>query len=116
MVNKPEPGFFKLCMVKGGPYVGAQIEHGPSKDPETGEPLDRSWLWKAWINGRLAADPSPDPMYAGVFRIWHFAQEITEKEYRYLLGIKDWAEKSAPNDPAANPMQPIDHLKTPIPF
>lgn len=64
------PGFFKLHLRRG--EVPAQIEF------EDGE-------WCAWIDGRRVANPSPDPIAAGVPRVFHFGERITAEEYQCLL-------------------------------
>jgi hypothetical protein len=116
MIDNPEPGFFKVRLLKDGPWVAARIEYGPTKDPETGEPLDRSPMWTATIDGKPLADsPSPDPLKAGVFRIWHSGRRIEEEDYLLLLRHAEWAKQHSPNDPAANPTQRIDLMRAPLP-
>ena len=85
VLSDPMPGFFTVTTVRGGPSVPARIAHGPPRDPETGEPLDRSWVWSVFINGDLAAEPSIDPAAAGVDRVWIFGRAITEEKYRAML-------------------------------
>lgn len=61
-VDDPKPGFFRMRLVKGGPFVGAEIRHGAPRDPETGGIMEeRSFMWETIIDGKLARDPSPDP-------------------------------------------------------
>lgn len=111
----PIPGFYAVKIVRGGPRVGAKIEHGPGTDPETGEALDRSWMWSAWIDGKLVEPPSPDPMVAGCYRISVFGQSISEADYLLLVKTGEWAKQHSPTDPAANPNQPINLLTAPLP-
>jgi hypothetical protein len=66
------PGFFKLHLRRGD--VPAQIDFADG-------------LWSAWIDGRRIADPSPDPISAGVPRVWHLGERITWDEYRRLMGF-----------------------------
>ena len=103
----PRPGYFKLRVVKGGPFVGAEIRHGPGRDPETGEELDRSWLWEALIGGKHIRPPAADPVNAGVFRIWESGVEIAEAEYRFLIADAEWCAAHAPDEPAARPADPV---------
>ena len=107
-IGEPRPGFFKLRKVRGGPYVGARIVHGPPTDPLTGETLDRSWLWETWIDGALVRSPSPEPVKAGVFRVWYHGSEIPEAEYRYLIDDREWCRRNAPQSPEATPDQAVD--------
>lgn len=94
-VGKPRPGFFKLRLVRGGPFVPALIIYRPARDPDTGESLDRSFMWEAWTDGRLTREPSPDPWKAGVEKIWIFGREIDEEEFRKMSLAKS---EAAPNE------------------
>ena len=50
-VDRPEPGFYKMRLVKKGPFVPIMIHWSIAKDPLTGEKLDRSAVLVAWIPG-----------------------------------------------------------------
>lgn len=103
----PEPGYFSLRLVKGGPMVGAELTYAPPNDPETGEPLDRSYYWSARIDGEH--DPSPEPMPSErVMRVWLHGRRIDKAEYDYLTKDAEWARRFAPDDPRANPRQKVD--------
>lgn len=107
--DQPRPGFFKMRIVKGGAYVGAEIRHGPSRDPDTGGLMDeRSWMWETWINGELARAPSPDPTHAGVWRVWMHAEEISEPAYRHLIADREWCKQNLPASPEAQPTKKAD--------
>ena len=110
--DDPKPGFFKVRMVKGGSWVGAKIEYGPGNDPETGEPLDRSYQWYVEINGEPAGSPSPDPWLAdGIERVWVYGKRITEEEFNYLIDDRAWAAEHAQHLPEAQPKKKVDILK-----
>lgn len=74
------PGWFKLHLRRG--EVPAQIDFDDG-------------LWCAWIDGRRVADPSPDPIAAGVPRVFHFGERITEAEYRRLQDTGTAANRQA---------------------
>lgn len=114
-VDEPRPGFFRIRLVKGGPWVAARIEHRPSRDPLTGELLDRSPLWRVTIAGE-ELPASPDPLRAGVFRVWHSGQPISESEYRYLTARREHAIRYEPDLPEAAPRERIDLLSMPLPL
>lgn len=105
----PEPGFFKLCLRRDGPFVPAVIFLPCPVDPYTGYPLDR---------GRrlLAAIEYNDPDYEGIEKIWVFGIAIKRAEYKHMLAVAAWARVHAPLAPEAAPATPIDHLTTPINF
>lgn len=84
VVDAPEPGFFRMRLEKDKAPVAARIRHEPSRDPETNEPLDRTWWWSAEIRGTPAGQSSPSPTY-WVERIWTSGERISEAEYFLLL-------------------------------
>lgn len=96
VVDQPEPGFFELRLVRGGPLVGARIIH------------EQGW-WTAWIDGKLCGPADQDPVRAeGVCRIWNGARRIDRVLYDFRLSTKSWALANEPDHPAANPGEPID--------
>ena len=105
-IDEPQPGFFRTRIVKGGPLVVAEIRYGPALDPDTGDTLDRPHLWEALIAGRHVRTPSPDPIEAGVFRIWGIADPIDEATARFMMADAAWCAEHAPARPQANPRRP----------
>lgn len=95
----PVAGFYKGRMVRNGPWVPIRIWHGPTRDPETKEELDRSWHWQAERLGREV----------DVFWVWPYCAKnpIDKAEYDYLLAYHRWAVKYDPADPAARPRDPV---------
>lgn len=83
-INAPEPGFFKMRLVKDGPFVPAVILYRRPRDPITDEVLDRSQMWEAWVNGVMEKEPSPDPAAAGVFKIWTAGKPIPAQEFERM--------------------------------
>lgn len=106
--GKPQPGFYKIKLTKGGVFVPARLIHQPGRDPVDGSLLDRSYWWTAIIDGDQVAEPSINPIEAGVFRIWPICWEIDEREYDYMLANAEWTRAHAPHEPAANPRQAVD--------
>lgn len=96
-VDVPEPGFFAIRLVKGGPKVAATIER------------DAAGVWSTTIDGvRQSGAAHTDPALAeGVFRIWHYGERITEAEHRYLIDFAAYVRVHVPDAPEANPTQPI---------
>lgn len=108
--DRPDPGFYKVRLVKGGPHVAARITWAPATDPVTGEMLDRSWFWTVTINEEPVANPSTCPWLAGAERVF-LGERIDEAEYQFLLKVRSWAVRSAPDAPEANPRERIDLTK-----
>lgn len=104
IADQPECGYFQRKLVKGGIMVPCRIwlEQEIGDD---GELLGAEL--RCEVNGN-AADP---------FEQWSHicAEPIPEEYFNYLIARNRWAAWHAPGDPAANPRQPIDWLKTPLP-
>ena len=110
VLSAPEPGWFSMRLVKGGPLVPARLFRGAAVDPETGQPLDRSPVLLAQIGDRV---PSSDP--GDIERVW-LQHPIPEAEYHHLMRVLAWAKARAPDAPEAKPRRPINHGKLPPVF
>jgi len=110
-VSTPVAGFFRLRMSRSSVAVGVEIRFGPPLDPVTGEEMDRSWRWLAFVNGEPFADFD---------RIWPqcAATPITEQECRRYCTRQDWARKHAPDSAYAEAGRKLDplSLQNPMPF
>lgn len=97
IVDKPEPGFFEIAKVRGGPLVGARIV------------LWDDGTWQAEVAGEWQQPAHEDWVLAGwVARLWLYGRMITEEQYRYRLGLQQWAELNDPGSPHARPDEKID--------
>lgn len=115
-MNEPQPGLYRMRLVKGGPWVAARIHRtchctvngGDASDAhEWRDGCDRFPALQGEVDGR-----SRDPV-----SIWHSRIErIDEAEYRFLTDAAAWDRKHAPEAPGANPDKPIDPLTTPTLF
>lgn len=105
--SEPEAGFFQMRLVRGGPWVPVRIWLHQVIDGETGELVQDERL-AATVDGR-PADPC---------QIWTrcAAHPVSEQYFAYLTAGSRWDRAHAPHHPAANPTQPTDHLKTPLPY
>jgi hypothetical protein len=109
-VYADKPGFYAVRMARGAVEVACKVSHGPTCDPETGEPLDRSWHWTIEINGKVAHSGP------GVWERLLVGRPIDEAEYRFLLADRQWASEFAPSSPEANPSRRVDSASIPMPF
>jgi hypothetical protein len=95
-VAQPEPGYFLMRLVRGGPMVSARILR------------DGAGRWQAIVDAKTYP-PAADPAAADfVFRIWHGGEIISETEYLRHEGAKARAIAANPLHPATRPRQPID--------
>ena len=111
----PVPGLYAWRAIKGGPEIAARIRHEPTRDPVTGEPLDRSWYWSADIDGATDLSPGVTPS-DNCWNISIFGRPIDEAEYRYLVANSEWARQHAPATPEADPWSSVDLNTAPVPF
>ena len=109
------PRHYKTRLVRNGPWVAVRVAFEPPRDPETGEALDRSYMWSIEIDGELARSPSPDPAIAGV-HVVEAMVAIDEAEFRYLSATSRHAKTNDPRYPEARPREPIDIRRLPAIF
>lgn len=93
IVDQPQPGYFRLKLCKGGWSVPAQI-------------IFADGMWQAVIDG-VAGEPDPDPITAGVDRIWNYGDFSNSQSYSYLNALREWSRLHRPDHPAADATQPI---------
>lgn len=102
-VGKPEPGYFRMRVIRKGPWVPAAIFH-----------IDG--IWSACIDGETGS-AHEDPGYADcVFRVWLGGRRISRSEYDHMLATKAWAAEHATYHPSVNVRKPLDVSKLPSIF
>lgn len=113
-LNRPVPGYYKIRMAKGGPFVPvaifrAKIIEGEAF-PWVEEGENRS-VGPCGIGAMRNGEPVP------VERVWpHCARyPISAEDYSHMLAVRDWALTWAPSAPEANPDRPLDIRETSIP-
>jgi hypothetical protein len=93
--DKPSPGHYLLRLVRGGPWVAAEISLGDDG-------------WTVMIDGAVDG-PAHDPWsLPNMERVHFYGRPTTIEDAQYRIGRKRWAEIYAPHDPAANPTKRID--------
>jgi hypothetical protein len=108
-LNDPQPGYWLMRMVKGGPRVPATIciVHTTREPGEESNLMDRSPFIAAFIAG--------DPV--SIDDVWHRRGEpITESEYRFRVADLEYARRYAPDEPQAAPRKKIDLMQAKLPF
>ena len=103
-IHIPKPGFWKVRMVRGGPYVPAKIWDEAERGGD-GELLEDEKL-RCIVNGN-----ERDPEHWAE-RLNLYGIVIDEKEYEYLSRVSTWAKEWAPDAPEASPTQAIDPLRS----
>ena len=110
-VDQPRAGFFRVKLSSQSIAVAVEVKFGPPIDPVTGEELDRSWRWLAFVNGEPFGDfDQVWPKCAG--------DPITEAEYQNYCARQLWARENVPDSAYAEPGRKHDLLSTanPLPF
>ena len=107
MLNVPEAGYYKRRLVKGGPWVAVRFWKGPSLDPETGQPLERSHYWQCTVDGAHFTEE------AAVLNHWLgcAGHPITVEEYKAMRNRTVDALHTDPQSPQANPTKAVDRRK-----
>jgi len=117
ILGEPQPGHFKMRLVKRGPWVPALIWRPcPLILPDPLEltpapedwclPTERPRMLRARI-GTTEADP---------FEVWTNGQRITAREYHWRLDLARYATDHAPLDPEADPRRRVDLSRAPSLF
>ena len=104
--DEAQCGWFKRRLVKHGPFVPARIWLDQPVDLGTDELIDDERLL-CELNGQRVDAEDQWP--------WLCANPISESEFNYLTASLMWSATYAPDEPRANPRQPIDWLKVPVP-
>ena len=109
MSDRARPGFWLCRLVRGGPLVPcAIVRQATQHEPDSaGNVMDRSPQLVGIIDGEIV---HPDKVP------WQYGTPIMPDEYRYQVARAEWSRKHAPSEPAANPRERIDMMKTPLPF
>lgn len=107
--NDPQPGYWKIRLVKGGPYVPAcirrvQTTHEPGRPDNI---MERSPFIAAFILGAPA----------DLAEVWsRRGHEITKQQHDHLVAVARWARRNQPDEPIAEPSHRIDWNRTPVRF
>lgn len=105
-ISEPEPGFFKMKLVKNGPKIAARLYLNCPIDPEFGHYMDRSRHLIAEVDG------VEKPGLNGIYWVWTSGERITSAEFEYLKDLTAWCRRYDPSDPLANPTRPVVVNKT----
>lgn len=110
-LNQPEPGWWLVRLVKGGPLAAACIRVVHT----TCEPGNEANDMTGTRSPFLAAFVNDEPV--DMDRVWMTRGEpITEAEYKHRCAVAAWAKAHAPNDPAAKPHKRVDLMTAALPF
>jgi hypothetical protein len=114
-IVQPQPGHYRLRLVKRGPWVPALL-YVPCPMCPLGTPLDRPRWLAAWIDGRtLSWEPGRD-IWSPVDRVFLFGEQIGRDDWELLVDQTAYDRKYRPHSPAATPRKRIDWLHAPAPF
>jgi hypothetical protein len=96
-IDRPEPGFYKTRLCKGGPFVGAKI-YLQKPQPKNGGVSASDGLCCV-VAGQVCDTLETWPWLAG--------NPITREQYVFLEHKRLWAERSAPWEALAHPRKAI---------
>ncbi len=102
--GEPREGFYMRTRAPGGAFVPAKIWFDDGdRDPETGELMSDQVL-------RCEVDGKPADPYDQWLRL--AKHPITEAKYRFMVADAAWCREHAPDEPKAQPFNPIDPNRT----
>jgi hypothetical protein len=117
LADVPEPGFYRLKLVRGGPFVPARI-YVPcpfeiEDESQLGWPVERRhcagmqrWSLRATIN-----DEDADPL-----DVWQRGNRISAIDYHKMIAVRDRAVAHEPYAPEANPRGKVNLARQPSLF
>ena len=104
--DEAQPGWYKRKLVRGGPFVAVEIWMEQLVD-DAGDLVAPEEL-------RCEVDGSP----ADPHDLWTYVCDnpISQAEFRHMRSLAAWVKAHSPDEPVANPREPINLLRAPIPF
>lgn len=110
LLRQPALGFYRIRLVKNGPWVAAEIALADDIYTVTNAVFGHVWSGThetliaetdaALLEGRAFTHP--------LLRVLLFGQPITPDEYAYLTARRAWATEHARDQPEAAALAPID--------
>jgi hypothetical protein len=101
-VDHVDPGFYRLALVKGGWRVPCRICHEDNGfDPYWWGEIDGE------ANGLRVRDPFDCPV---IVQIHEWGEKISDRQFDWLVAIKQWAAQHDPSHPCLHPRRRIDHM------
>lgn len=103
-VSKPRPGYYRVKLVKGGPWVPVCILHYHGAGVRARYKRSRPGILFAVVGEQCITDENK------VLELWPFVagNPIEPETYYHMQRLAKWARENDPNAPEANPRKPID--------
>lgn len=105
------PKFYKVRLGNGRPAAGLKVWQGFPTDPETGETLERAYIWRCELNGVPTEINEVFEWWGDCGNTEVPGEQITEREYQFYAKDGEWAREFSPEDPSANPRKKVDMNK-----
>jgi len=100
--DTPQPGFYKMRLVKNGVYVPVHIWDNVTEKDEAGDYLEDQGLIML-IDGEFI-----NPQHIGNKWLYCMGDPIKKKEYDFMLADSDHAQKYRPDDVKSQPRKAIN--------
>ena len=110
IVSQPQPGFFTLRLVRGGPLVPARIWR-PCVCTAVGgdDAAEHAWTDACDRYPPLAAEVcAPTKRDYTVDELWVYGRPIPEPEWRLLVDQHEWDRRYAPGAATQQPARPVN--------
>jgi hypothetical protein len=106
-IDDARPGYFKVRLVKRGPWMPARLERDCTCTVNGGVDEEvHAWIDTCDRHQRLRGEI--DGMTVAVDRVWMWGEEITQAEHDYLVSSNEWDRENDATSPAARPREAID--------
>lgn len=102
--DKPQEGYFRLRLVKGGPFVPASIYR-----PAPWETHEEWWgVLMRWTDRWPALQAEIFGEDYDIDKVWESGVVIPKSEYDYLRDVHRWAVNNEQDHPLRYPRKPIN--------
>ena len=108
-IDSPEPGYFRMRLVRHGPFVACRIWRCCSCTVNGGDENEQH-DWRATCDRfpPLTATVNGEDQPGMVRRVWTYGRAVDAATYRLMVDRANWDKQYAPAAPAANPDKPLD--------
>lgn len=116
-VDRPEPGYFRMRLVRRGPFVACRIWRCCSCTVNGGDENEQH-DWQATCDRfpQLTATVNGEDRSEKLSKVWTYGKPIKRSEYDFMVADAAWLRQHDPEDAKATPTAPVDIKNQPIPF
>ena len=107
-IDRPEPGYFRMRLVRRGPFVACRIWRCCSCTVNGGDENEQhDWQETCDRIPPLTATVDGKDRPGQLDKVWLYGKPIEPATYRLMLDQANWDTQYDPSAAAANPYEPV---------